>query len=135
MQAAFGLPLPERGIGLAAHDSYQAFCAPRVYLTRAERVDGTPTVPARWLRRIDALREGLGLADGLRDAAAKLNARSAAPHAPPEAFPCRPPPPCPHDAARPRPPPVQRIAARTRTPSPLSSPALPHTPSLPPHSS
>src|SRR3546814_17137296 len=74
MQAAFGLPLPERGIGLAAHDFYQAFCAPRVYLTRAERVDGTPTVPARWLRRIDALREGLGLADGLRDEEAKLKA-------------------------------------------------------------
>src|SRR3546814_16829654 len=54
MQAAFGLPLPERGIGLAAHAFYQAFCAPRVYLTRAERVDGTPTVPARWLRPIDA---------------------------------------------------------------------------------
>src|SRR3546814_19659464 len=78
MQAAFGLPLPERGIGLAAHDFYQAFCAPRVYLTRAERVDGTPTVPARWLRRIDALREGLGLADGLRDEEAKLKAWAAA---------------------------------------------------------
>src|SRR3546814_14486973 len=39
MQAAFGLPLPERGIGLAAHDFYQAFCAPPVYLTRADTVD------------------------------------------------------------------------------------------------
>ena len=27
MQGAFGLPLPERRIGLAAHDFYQGFCA------------------------------------------------------------------------------------------------------------
>src|SRR3546814_16233140 len=102
MQAAFGLPLPERGIGLAAHDFYQAFCAPRVYLTRAERVDGTPTVPARWLRRIDALREGLGLADGLRDEEAQLKAWAAALDAPPEVVQIRPPLPCPPAAARPR---------------------------------
>src|SRR5262249_34609705 len=43
MRAAFGLPAPERRIGLAAHDFAQAFCAPDVLLTRALKVDGTPT--------------------------------------------------------------------------------------------
>lgn len=54
MRRDFGLPLPERRIGLAAHDFQQAMGAGRVLLTRAERVDGTPTVPSRWLLRLDA---------------------------------------------------------------------------------
>ena len=52
MMTTFGLPSPERRIGLAAHDFVQAFAAPRVFLTRAERVEGSPTVPSRWLQRI-----------------------------------------------------------------------------------
>jgi ATP-dependent helicase/nuclease subunit B len=55
MRAQFGLPPHERRIGLAAHDFAQAFMAPEVLLTRAQRVAGTPTVPARWLQRIDAV--------------------------------------------------------------------------------
>ena len=55
MRRDFGLPLPERRIGLAAHDFAQAFCAPEVVLTRAARVEGTPTVPSRWLLRLDAV--------------------------------------------------------------------------------
>ncbi len=54
MRAVFGLPAPERRIGLSAHDFAQAFCAPSVVLTRAARVEGTPTVPSRWLLRLDA---------------------------------------------------------------------------------
>ncbi len=54
MRQGFGLPVPERKIGLAAHDFQQAMGAPRVLLTRAERVDGAPTVPSRWLLRLDA---------------------------------------------------------------------------------
>jgi len=53
MRAALGLPLAERRIGLAAHDFAQAFAAPEVLLTRAERVGGTPTVPSRWLARLE----------------------------------------------------------------------------------
>jgi ATP-dependent helicase/nuclease subunit B len=55
MRAAFGLPAPERRIGLTAHDFAQAFNAPEVVLTRAERVDGTPTVPARWLVKLEKI--------------------------------------------------------------------------------
>src|ERR1043165_2639276 len=53
MRTAFGLPAPERRIGQAAHDFAQAFAAPEVVLTRAQRVEGTPTVPSRWLLRLD----------------------------------------------------------------------------------
>ena len=53
MRAAFGLPAHERRIGQAAHDIVQAMCAPRVVLTRAEKVEGTPTVPSRWLMRLE----------------------------------------------------------------------------------
>lgn len=55
MMTAFGLPVPERRIGLSAHDFAQSFSAQNVFLTRAERTDGTPTVPSRWLRRLDNL--------------------------------------------------------------------------------
>lgn len=66
MMKAFGLPSPERRIGLSAHDFAQAFAAPRVVLTRAGRVEGTPTVPSRWLARLDALAAGSGLAGALQ---------------------------------------------------------------------
>ncbi|MEQ9349586.1 MAG: double-strand break repair protein AddB, partial [Alphaproteobacteria bacterium] len=65
MRQSFGLPAAERRIGLAAHDFTQAFAAPDVILTRAERVDGQPTVPSRWLTRLDAALQGGGMADGL----------------------------------------------------------------------
>jgi len=61
MMKQFGLPVPERRTGLAAHDFVQAFAAPDVVLTRSERVDGTPTVPSRWLLRLDNLFEKQGL--------------------------------------------------------------------------
>jgi ATP-dependent helicase/nuclease subunit B len=54
MRQGFGLPAPERRIGLSAHDFQQAMGAPNVLLTRAGRVDGAPTVPSRWLLRLDA---------------------------------------------------------------------------------
>lgn len=63
MRSRFGLPLPERRIGLAAHDFAQGFCAPRVVLTRSRRVEGTPTVPSRWLYRLDTVMRAVGLED------------------------------------------------------------------------
>ncbi len=55
MRTALGLPQPERRIGQSAHDFAAAFAAERVLLTRAEREGGAPTVPSRWLARLDAL--------------------------------------------------------------------------------
>lgn len=66
MRSALGLPSPEQKIGLAAHDFTMLLGAERVYLTRAEKMDGVPTVPSRWLLRMRALLDGLGLADRLR---------------------------------------------------------------------
>jgi len=55
MRAEFGLPQPERRIGLTAHDFAQSFLAEEVILTRSQRVEGTPMVPSRWLLRLDAV--------------------------------------------------------------------------------
>jgi ATP-dependent helicase/nuclease subunit B len=55
MRVDFKLPLPEQRIGLSAHDFQQAFCGQEVVMTRAEKVDGTPTVPSRWLLRLETL--------------------------------------------------------------------------------
>ncbi|MBT5374784.1 MAG: double-strand break repair protein AddB [Rhodospirillaceae bacterium] len=55
MRARFGLSSSERRVGLSAHDFIQAFAAQEVVMTRATRVEGTPTVPSRWLSRLDAL--------------------------------------------------------------------------------
>ena len=51
MREAFGLAPPERRIGLTAHDFVQALCRSRAIVTRSTRIDGSPTVPARWLTR------------------------------------------------------------------------------------
>lgn len=55
-----GLPMPERRLGLSAHDFQNAVCMPRVILTRAMRVDGTPTVASRWITRLTSLIGGVG---------------------------------------------------------------------------
>ncbi len=65
MRTVLGLPSPEEKIGYAAHDFTSFLGAERVYLTRAQKIDGVPTVASRWLMRIEALLSGLGLADQL----------------------------------------------------------------------
>jgi ATP-dependent helicase/nuclease subunit B len=65
MSDAIGLPPPERRTGLAAHDFAQALGAPTVYLSRAIKVDGVPTVRSRWLQRLTALVEAAGLSPAL----------------------------------------------------------------------
>ena len=61
MREAFGLPPAERRIGLGAHDVAQAMCAPGVVLTRAVKSEGTPTVPSRWLMRLEEVVTAAGL--------------------------------------------------------------------------
>ena len=65
MRAELGLPQPEAANGYAAHDFTQLLGAERVYLTRAAKVDGVPTVPSRWLLRMTALLDGCGLRETL----------------------------------------------------------------------
>ncbi|TDE36983.1 double-strand break repair protein AddB [Antarcticimicrobium sediminis] len=59
MRDRAGLLLPERRIGLSAHDFQQAIAAPEVWLTRAKRSDDAETVPSRWLNRLTNLLAGL----------------------------------------------------------------------------
>lgn len=100
MRAAFGLPAPERKVGLAAHDFAMAFAAPRVVLSRSARVDGTPTVPSRWLMRLDAVMDAAGLSFG-EDAGQYLDWHALVDR--PDAFDrVAPPSPRPPLAARPR---------------------------------
>jgi double-strand break repair protein AddB len=54
-----GLLLPERRVGLAAHDYQQAVCAPEVWITRAIRSEDAETVPSRWVNRLGNLMNGL----------------------------------------------------------------------------
>jgi ATP-dependent helicase/nuclease subunit B len=65
MRQALGLPLPEEQIGCAAHDFTQLLGARRVYLTRSQKIEGVPTVPSRWLLRLKALLDGMGLPEAL----------------------------------------------------------------------
>lgn len=59
MRQKAGLLLPERQIGLSAHDFQQAIGAKEVWLTRAVRDAETQTVPSRWLNRLTNLLAGL----------------------------------------------------------------------------
>lgn len=59
MRKAAGLLLPERQIGLSAHDYQQAVAAPRVVLSRALRGAEAEAVPSRWLNRLVNLMAGL----------------------------------------------------------------------------
>ncbi|MGC1489401.1 MAG: double-strand break repair protein AddB [Albidovulum sp.] len=72
MRLKAGLLLPERQIGLAAHDFQQAIAAGRVILTRAIRDDEAQTVPSRWLDRLTNLLRGL---DGETGVLAGMKAR------------------------------------------------------------
>lgn len=60
MRRKFKLPPLERSTGLAAHDFAQTLCAGEVILTRSVRVTGTPTVPSRWLQRLDTVLSAAG---------------------------------------------------------------------------
>ncbi len=59
MRRDAGLLLPERQIGLAAHDFQQAIAARQVILTRSTRDAEAETVPSRWLNRLCNLMDGL----------------------------------------------------------------------------
>ncbi len=59
MRRKAGLLLPERRIGLAAHDFQQAIAARTVVLSRSLRDEDSETVPSRWLNRLTNLLQGI----------------------------------------------------------------------------
>jgi ATP-dependent helicase/nuclease subunit B len=55
MRHDLGLDLPERRIGLTAHDFAQALGAPEVILTRSAKLAGAPTLWSRFVQRVAAV--------------------------------------------------------------------------------
>lgn len=66
MRKTLGMPSPDARLGLAAHDFAQAASAPEVFLVHADRRDGQPAVPSRWLWRLQTLAKGAGVPIGTR---------------------------------------------------------------------
>ena len=115
MRARFGLPAPERRVGLSAHDFAQALHAPRVTLSRSMRAEGAPTVPSRWLLRLDSVLRAAGVEEAGGEAARWL-AWAEALDRPERVEPAPPPFPCPPLAHRPRSLTVADIEAWLRDP-------------------
>jgi ATP-dependent helicase/nuclease subunit B len=55
MRLDLGLDLPERRVGLTAHDFTQLGGAEEVVLSHAAKLAGTPTVPSRFIQRLAAV--------------------------------------------------------------------------------
>jgi ATP-dependent helicase/nuclease subunit B len=55
MRLELGLDLPERRVGLSAHDFAQLLGLPEVILTRAAKLAGAPTVASRFTQRLAAV--------------------------------------------------------------------------------
>jgi ATP-dependent helicase/nuclease subunit B len=55
MRLALGLDLPERRVGLSAHDFAQLLGAREVILSYAGKIAGAPTVPSRFVQRLAAI--------------------------------------------------------------------------------
>jgi ATP-dependent helicase/nuclease subunit B len=55
MRHDLGLDLPERRIGLSAHDFAQALGAREVFVCRAAKVAGVPTVASRFVQRLETV--------------------------------------------------------------------------------
>lgn len=101
MREALGFPAPEQFTGRSAHDFAQCLGAGSVYLTRALKVEGVPTVPSRWLQRLLALVEAAKLQQRIAPESPFVEWARERDHAPNFA-PASPPRPCPPVAARPR---------------------------------
>ena len=101
-RAFVGFSPEERRIGLAAQD-FAAFAAvaPRVFLTRAKKVNGSLARPSRWIARMKALAAGAGKLETLQPESPWLSwARLQ--RVPDKITPVECPAPCPPLAVRPR---------------------------------
>lgn len=123
MRAKAGLLLPERRIGLSAHDYQQAVAGREVWITRAKRSADAETVPSRWVNRLTNLLKGLPEQNGpvaLKDMRARGDHWCAQAHALSSAQirvpPAPRPSPCPPIAARPNKLSVTQIKTLIRDP-------------------
>jgi double-strand break repair protein AddB len=123
MRAKAGLLLPERRIGLSAHDYQQAVAGREVWITRAKRSADAETVPSRWVNRLTNLLQGLPEQNG-PEALAAMKAQgdhwcamANALSSPDERVQSEPrPSPCPPVAARPKKLSVTQIKTLIRDP-------------------
>lgn len=77
MKKEFGIPLPEKTVGVAALDFCNLLGAEEVYLTRAERVQGTPMVKSRWWMRLETVLKALNLpVENFRDVIYRMIAKT-----------------------------------------------------------
>ena len=123
MRQKAGLLLPERRIGLSAHDYTQAMAGQEVWVTRSARSDDAETVASRWINRLTNLLEGLPEQNGPASLAAMKArgdawlAKAALVSAPDAQVPAMPrPSPRPPVAARPKRLSVTRIKTLIRDP-------------------
>lgn len=65
MRTTFGLPHPDQPTGQTAHDFVQLACQPEVVLLRSARMGEAPTIPSRWLLRMDAVLRVMGAQDSV----------------------------------------------------------------------
>ncbi len=65
-RVAMELPVPERRIGLTAHDFVQAAGNAEVWLVSSGRIDQQPAVESRWLLRLQALLQAADAKDVLK---------------------------------------------------------------------
>ncbi len=114
MRRQLGLSPPERRIGQSAHDFAMALGARAVVLSRAEKRGGSPTVPSRFVTRIEAL-AGDAFAACKARGAEKL-AIAAALDAPETSAPCKRPEPRPPIELRPKRLSVTRVETLRRDP-------------------
>lgn len=70
MKKDFGLPLPERRVGLSAHDFVQLASAQDVVMTRSLRMEGAPSVPSRFILQLETVLRSLGYTTSTKDALA-----------------------------------------------------------------
>lgn len=107
MRKDAGLLLPERRIGLSAHDFQQAIGAREVWLSRSIRSQDAETVPSRWLNRLTNLLSGLpdagpNILNRMERRGDKWLSMSRMVEEPQHSAPAPRPAPCPPLAARPR---------------------------------
>lgn len=61
MRHSLKLQQPEREIGVTAHDFVQGLCHPKVMVTWPKRLQNQPVIPSRWILRLLAVLETVGL--------------------------------------------------------------------------
>jgi ATP-dependent helicase/nuclease subunit B len=116
MRKDFGLPSPERRIGLSAHDFIQLASGPEAVLTRSRRSGTSLAVPSRFLLQLEAALRAQNYPETALDPAQPYALWARALDEPAEVVPCKPPEPKPPVNMRPKQLSVTEIGMLRRNP-------------------